>query len=130
MEVKEYSPLHYTLIQKWWFDWGWNPCPTPEMLSTSGVVVFNDDVPLVSGFLYKTDSCIAWIEHIVSNKDADTKDRALAIEVLIETLTKKAKDAGFLAVLTSSEHQGLINSFLRRDYTITENKTTILMKVL
>jgi len=102
----------YTAVCRWWESWGWPP--VPEMfLPEIGIVISNKGVDICSGFLYKTDSAACWAENYISNKDVPRELRQGAIEFLIQRLIKEAKDAGFIAMMSSVNNPSLIKKLLK-----------------
>lgn len=132
MKAMPYSEHdHYAMLASWWDSWvDWVAIP-PVMIPENGLIIYSDcGVPLCAGFLYKTDSCVAWIEHIISSKNAPKELRGGSVEFLINSLSDCAKDLGFLICLTSSNKNGLITKFENQKYQKTDLNTTILTKVL
>ena len=63
------------ILVKWWKDWGWEAPPKdflPEN-GTSGLIVFDGDEPICAGFIYLTNSEVAWVDWIISSKTYNTK---------------------------------------------------------
>jgi len=132
MKIIPYSENeHYAMLASWWESWsGWVAIP-PIMLPENGLITYSDcGVPLCAGFVYKTDSCIAWIEHIISSKNAKKELRAGSVGFLISQLSLLAKNLGFTACLTSSNQNGLIAKFENAKYQKTDTNTTILTRIL
>jgi len=88
----------YETLYEWWDDWGLLK-HHPNALSENGIVISKENVDICSGFLYSTDSHIAWIEFITMNKKATKEQRKGVLEKIMETLVKKAKDMGFKIVM-------------------------------
>jgi len=110
---------HYEEIRRWWQGWKWEPVPL-ESLPENGVIIPGFAV----GFLYKTDSNIAWLEWIVANPEADKSQRRQAVEIVIEYLTGKAKELGFKRVFTTTVHPTLKRMFGQRKYIQTDDKVS------
>lgn len=74
----------YDTLVEWWKFWRFCP-PTREVLPDNGlsgiVVTDDDDKPICAGFIYYTNSPIAWIEFIVSNPEV--KDKKIRHESLV-----------------------------------------------
>jgi hypothetical protein len=102
------------ILLGWWSDWGW-VAPEKDMLpenGTGGIIIFCDDVPVCSGFLYTTNSGIAWVEFIVSNKNFTNRSVRLdALNLLINSLSNVAKTAGHKYAYTILKNQSLMNRF-------------------
>lgn len=102
-------------LVKWWNDWRWTPPPAdflPEN-GTGGFMVCDEDYPVVAGFLYVTNSKVAWIEFIVSNFEYRHKEkRKEAIKLLIMTLERLAVIHGKKYIYSSLKNESLINSYM------------------
>ena len=74
----------------WWKDWGWE-APLKDFLpddGEGGLIVLDEDIPVCAGFIYVTNSKVAWVDWIISNKNYREKSkRQQAINLLIESLT-------------------------------------------
>ena len=88
MESKlNFRPLEeedYEIICKWWRWWRWPELPRTALPNNGkgGFMVEKNNIPIVSGFLYISNSKMAMLEWIVSNPDYREKDRQKAIELL------------------------------------------------
>jgi hypothetical protein len=119
------------LIEYWKF-WRF-PAPKKEYLpdeGRGGIMVHKDGINICAGYLFFTNSKIAWLEFIVSNHEYKENDRKEAICFLINELTHIAKSKGFKIVFTSIKNQNLINRFKECGYSVgTENTTELLIKL-
>lgn len=125
LAARPYSDKDYPTVLKWLTAQEWPPLPV-EVLPKTGFIV--DDY--CAGFLYKTDSAIAWLEWVVANPDTDYNKRGEALDNLINSLVTEAKDQGFKIVLTSCQHNRLINRYDNHGFKITDKNMTNLMRVL
>ena len=80
------------------------------------LVVERDGVPIVAGFLYSTNSKIAWMEWIISNPKE--KNKSEAIVLLISSLEKWAKDGNFEVILSIGRSKSLIEKHKKLGYTV------------
>jgi hypothetical protein len=111
MNTRIITKLDYdTILVKWWKDWRWTP-PLYDSLPSTGIIVGKDDIDICAGFVYYTNSKMAWIEYIVSNFEYKEKDRKEIIEFTINVLCELAKDAGFKYLYTSLKNESLINRY-------------------
>ena len=89
---------YYDILIDWWKDWGWDSPPDIEILpdeGESGVIVYQDDVPVCAGFIYTSNASLCWISWIVSNRNyRDREKRKESIKMLIETLSITGKKLG------------------------------------
>lgn len=100
LNVRKLAPSDYDdILTGWWKDWGWDTPPEKSILplnGTGGIIVCDGSVDICAGFLYKTNSKLAWVEWIVSNKQyKERKNRKLALELLIRSLTMMARSLGY-----------------------------------
>lgn len=121
-----------TLVSWWdgWKDWKGN-APPKEFLpqnGTGGIMISNDDVDICAGFLYTTNSKIAWLEFIVSNPNYRNKDRKEAIVMLIDVLCNIANELGFKAVFTSVKNPFLINHLKNVGFSLEATKSYEMVK--
>jgi hypothetical protein len=85
------------LLTKWWADWGMEPVQKSflPMDGKGGLIVYDGDIPVCAGFLYLTNSKVALVNWVVSNKEyRGKKNRTIAIQFLLNALTDSAKLAG------------------------------------
>lgn len=86
-------------INAWHAQWG--TLPHPEWYFPEDVYI----VPGVcSGAYYKTNSGLAYLENIVSNKDAPHEVRVAGLKLLRDYVMKKAKDDGFKMLIGWTDH--------------------------
>lgn len=110
----------YSTLVDWWKFWRFFP-PTQEVLpenGTCGIMITDDnDNEICAGFLYFTNSPIAWIEFIVSNynvKDKNVRNQALLL--LINELSSIAKDNGRNVIYSSLKNENLMNKYLESGF--------------
>lgn len=99
----------YEVLCQWWKAWRWTAPPRdflPEN-GTGGIMVQKDGVNIVAGFVYFTNSAIAWSEFIISNFDYKDKDRKEAIKILIYELNELSKSKGSKYIYTVVKNQNL-----------------------
>lgn len=102
-----------TILTPWWESWNWTP-PTKDSLPENGcggIMVSHEGRDICAGFMYFTNSKMAWLEFIVSNKEYKEKNRKEAIEFLINYLSAIAKDKGFMYIYTSLKSTPLIKRY-------------------
>lgn len=132
LKVRDYNKLQdYPVLAGFWRAQGWSPVPAQDLPPT-GVVIEDEETGtlLAAGFLYKTDSSIAWLEFIVGNPKADRTPRRLAVDLVITRLTEHAKQSGFRNVFSSLEHKGLIRRYKNHGFVETDKEMTNLIKRL
>ena len=105
-----------------WKAWPeWEQHPTKDLLPLNGcggVMVEKEGVPIAAGFLYLTNSKVAWLEWIVSNPDYRESDRKEALELLINTLEEIARSQDYSIILSIGRNKGLIETHKKLGYTV------------
>jgi hypothetical protein len=117
----------------WWKDWGWEP-PYQDFLPDNGkggIMVLDGDVPVCAGFVYTTNSKVAWVDWIISNKQYRKKpQRSEAIQLLVETLTNICKNTGHKYTYALIKHSSLIGTYEKLGYIKGDGYTGEMIKVL
>ena len=121
----------YPTLLKWWSD---NRFPAPgqhalPLNGTGGLMVSIDDRDICAGFIYDTNSSLAWLEFVVMDfhfKDRKLREQAkiYLIERLCEVLPNKK------AVFTSVKNDGLIDSLIDSGFVLTSKNTVEMIKPL
>ena len=125
---------HYdTVLEKWWKDWGWVP-PKRDFLpndGTGGMMVLDGDIPVCAGFMYATNSKVAWVDWIISNKEyKDRVKRKEALMLLIDTITNVCKNTGFTYSYALIKHKALIKTYEELGYTKGDEYNSEMIKAL
>lgn len=95
----------------WWDWWRWKVIPKdflPEN-GTGGIMVSKDNIGIVAGFLYATNSKVMILDFVVSNPEYKKKDRKAAIELLIKEAESKAKKSGYKYMFSVGRSTHLID---------------------
>jgi len=106
------------ILVGWWKDWGWEAIPKdflPED-GEGGVIIFDGEVPVCAGFMYATNSKVAWIEFIISNKQYDKEKRKKALVLLVDALNNVCKNGGFVYVYSILKNKSLIETYESQGY--------------
>ena len=121
------------ILVGWWKDWKWIP-PVKDFLPLNGlggIMVEWDDIPVCAGFIIQTNSKVAWIEWIVSNKNFKEKlHRKDALNLLVQTLTDVAKKTGSTYAYTILKSPSLINTYKNNGYLGEEQNINEMIKKL
>ncbi len=64
---------------------------TPEALPRTGFIIPGK----VAGFLYRTDSSVAWIENLVAAPTLEREERNKLVDAIVTAISQKAKALGF-----------------------------------
>jgi hypothetical protein len=116
----------YDLLVSWWKQWRWTAPPRDFLPQngTGGVMIEKDGKQVVAGFIYLTNSAVAWSEFIISNFDYKESDRHEAIKFLISELSRIAQDCGAKYVYTVVKNQSLQKLYQEIGYTNGSQKVT------
>ena len=121
-----------TLV-KWWEDWGWTPPPKDFLPDggKGGMMIYDGETPVCAGFIYLTNSNVALIEFLVSNKEYRKKPhRKQAMGLLVETLTNISKNQGAKYCYSLLKHKSLMNTFESLGYVKGDSNTYEMIKNL
>lgn len=120
-------------LKGWWADWGWT-APARDFLpddGEGGLMVLDEDVPVCAGYMYATNSKVAWVDWIISNKEYRKKpQRSEAISMLIATLTEISKNTGFKYCYALLKHKGLIETYEQLGYIKGDADASEMIKLL
>lgn len=121
------------ILVSWWNDWRWTP-PTKDFLpdnGTGGFIVYDGEVPVCAGFAYITNSKVAWVDWIISNKNyTDRVGRRAAIRFLIDSLTDICESVGSKYVYALIKNQHLIKVYEGLGYVKGDSYTSEMIKTL
>jgi len=121
------------ILAGWWKDWGFTPVAKDFLPDngSGGIIILDGDCPVCAGFLYTTNSSVAWVDWIVSNKEYRKKPhRITAIKLLLETLTNIAKNTGHKYSYALIKNSKLVDHYVGIGYTKSCGYTEELIKKL
>lgn len=115
LKARLLKPDDYQILVGWWKFWRFTP-PSIEFLpdyGTGGIILEDEEgTAYCAGFLYETNSDVAWMEFIVSNPGIkDKKLRSQSLDFLIEELSNFALREGFTWIFSSLKHPSLIKAY-------------------
>jgi hypothetical protein len=120
------------ILKGWWHDWGWEP-PQKDFLpddGKGGIIILDEDEPVCAGFMYTTNSKVAWVDWIISSKTYRKPERKEAILLLVDTLTNICRNTGHKYVYALIKHQSLIGTYEELGYIKGDGYTSEMIKVL
>jgi len=134
LHIRELNETDYDdILVGWWNQWGWKS-PEKDFLPNNGkggVIVFDGDIPVCAGFMYLTNSKVAWVDWIISNKEYTKKpQRKDAIKLLVSSLTDICKKAGSKYSYALIKNQSLIEMYESLGYIKGDSYTGEMIKVL
>jgi hypothetical protein len=135
MDIRIAKHSDYKILEEWWSFWRF-PAPSQESLPQldenlfNGIIASKDNKDIASGFLYKTNSNMCWIEFIVTNPKTTSEERNEGVLKVLEELSSVAKRLGFSIVFSSIKNQNLINKYIDCGFIEGTKGTTELIKIL
>jgi len=134
IRVDSLKPGDYDdILVGWWKDWRWTP-PSRDFLPLNGeggFMIYDDDIPVVAGFLYLTNSKVAWCEFVVSNINyKDKEKRKEAMVSLLYSLEILAKANGKKFLYSVMSNQSLINIYKECGYVESSSGFKEMIKIL
>jgi len=98
---------------------------------SGGVMVLDNDIPVCAGFIYMTNSKVAWVDWIISNKNYKVKpNRKMAIKLLIKTLTQMCRDLGFTFSYALIKNNSLMDTYKDLGYSEADQYNKEMIKKL
>lgn len=134
LKIRELNESDYeNILVGWWKDWGWMP-PQKDFLPNEGkggIIIYDDDVPICAGYMYLTNSKVAWVDWIISNKKYTKKPhRKDAIKLLVSSLTEVCRNTGSKYVYALIKSRHLIETYEGLGYRRGDSYTSEMIKVL
>ena len=123
LSLRALKESDYEDMSSWWKWWRWPEVSkdTLPMNGIGGLMVYKDDILIVAGFLYLSNSKVAWLDWIVSNPQYRQSDRKDALEVLIMGLEDVAISQGYNTIISIARNKSLINIHEQLGYTVDKN---------
>jgi hypothetical protein len=122
LNIRSIQESDWEMLQSWWKAWGW-PEMSKDLLPLNGLgglIVEKENKPIAAGFLYLTNSKVAWTEWIVSDPDYRETDRAECLTMLVSGLEDVAISTGYKIILSIGRNKGLLNIHKELGYTVDE----------
>ena len=132
--IRELSETDYDdILVGWWKQWEWE-APKRDFLPNDGkggIIVYDGDIPICSGFMYLTNSKVAWVDWIISNKEYTNKlQRRDAIKLLVSALTEICKKSGSKYSYALIKNESLIGMYEELGYIKGDSYTNEMIKIL
>jgi len=132
--IRELNEFDYEeILCVWWEQWGWN-APAKDFLPNDGkggIIVYDGDTPVCAGFMYLTNSKVAWVDWIISNKEYIKKpNRRDAIKLLVSSLADICKSTGSKYSYALIKNESLIEMYEELGYIKGDSYTIEMIKVL
>lgn len=111
MNIRKLTDKDWDTLVSWWDNWPKWQAPVKDFLPENGkggLIVEINNIPVVAGFIYLTNSKTALLEWIVSNPKYREADRKDAIELLITGSENLVKSLDYKYLFAVMQHKGLI----------------------
>lgn len=131
--VRVLTEADYEMLAGWWKAWRWTPPPQDFLPQNGagGLMIEKEGICIVAGFIYFTNSAVAWSEFIISNFDfKDKVEREQAIDILISELTRIAGERGAKYIYTVVKNQNLKNRYQKMGYQVGSQKVDEMFMIL
>jgi hypothetical protein len=93
----------YATLVKWWKQWEFGVVPK-ECLPPDGIIVEDNGTPICAGGLYIGEGTqFAFMEWIVTDKNADARRTHTALKMCIDRIMYLAKSKGIKLVYTATK---------------------------
>tara|TARA_B100000941_G_scaffold255079_1_gene203577 strand:- start:263 stop:727 length:465 start_codon:yes stop_codon:yes gene_type:complete len=108
MKVRNWNrDKDYDTLVKWWNQWEFGVVPK-ECLPPDGIIIEIDGKPICAGGLYiGVGTEFAFMEWIVTDKNADSKSVHKSLRLCIESIMQMAQSKGMKLVYTATKEEAL-----------------------
>jgi hypothetical protein len=135
MSQLTFRPLQdqdYETICDWWKWWRWPIVPKENLPNngTGGFMVQNNNIPIVCGFVYITNSNLTWLEFIVSNPEYRQEDRRSAIKMLMSECEKFCVSIGKKAIFSIGRNKHLLEIHKELGWTVDKKPSYEIVKTI
>ena len=130
LNIRRIEDQDYSKLKKWWDAWPEWQAPPKTFLPDTGFIVEKNDISIVAGYIYMTNSKAALLEWVISNPDYRESDRKDAIELLIQAVERVLKDQGIVHVFTIGRNKHLINTHKKLGWMVDEKPSYEIIKNL
>ena len=121
----------YATLVKWWKQWEFGVVPK-ECLPPDGIIVEDNGLPICAGGLYIGEGTqFAFMEWIVTDKNADARRTHTALKMCIDRIMDLAKSKGIKLVYTATKEQALHKRYTKyHDMVLTETNVKTFLRDL
>ena len=130
LNIRRLNNEDYSTLVKWWDAWPEWQAPPKTFLPDTGFIVEKNNIGIVAGYVYMTNSKAALLEWIISNPEYRESDRKDAITLLIQAVERVLSDQGIKHVFTIGRHKSLINLHKKLGWMVDEKPSYEIIKNL
>ena len=118
LNIRRLNDEDYSTLVKWWDAWPKWQAPPKDFLPDTGFIVEKNNISIVAGFVYMTNSKAALFEWVISNPEYRESDRKDAIELLINAVEQVLKDQGIKHVFSIGRNKHLIETHKKLNWIV------------
>jgi len=130
LNIRRLNDEDYSTLVRWWDAWPEWQAPPKTFLPDTGFIVEKNNIGIVAGYVYMTNSKAALLEWIISNPEYRESDRKDAITLLIQAVERVLSDQGIKHVFTIGRHKSLINLHKKLGWMVDEKPSYEIIKNL
>jgi len=108
MDIRNISPDDWDTLVEWGIDKDKDLLPKD---GTGGLMVHVEHLPIAAGFIYLTNSKLAFINDIIYDKNKDEKLLHNSLDLLIVAFEQTLKELGFKTIVIINTDEMLNNSY-------------------
>jgi|TARA_R100001530_G_scaffold35893_1_gene28008 hypothetical protein len=108
MDIRNISPGDWDTLVAWGIDKNKDLLPKD---GTGGLLVHLENIPIAAGFIYLTNSKLAFINDIIYDKDKDEKLLHNSLDLLIVAFEQTLKELGFKSIIVIGTNEMLNDSY-------------------
>ena len=130
--ARKLNDKDYECLVNWWKWWRWTPIPRNFLPDngTGGIIIEKENIPIVAGFIYNTNSDAVVVEWIISNPEYKDKDRKQAIEALLNTIEAVCKKQGKKYMFSIGRSKHLIETHKKLEWHVESKSSYELVKTI
>ena len=113
LNIRKLTENDWVVLKQWWDAWPEWDAPPKDFLpdnGTGGLMVESEGEPIVSGFMYITNSKGVLLEWIISNPKYREEYRNDAINLLLIGVENLCKDLGYKYIFSIGRNKSLITT--------------------
>tara|TARA_R110002126_G_scaffold219971_1_gene365339 strand:- start:227 stop:634 length:408 start_codon:yes stop_codon:yes gene_type:complete len=133
LNLRELNKGDYdTTLCPWWLAYGFTP-PLKEFLPNNGeggMIVYEGEEPICAGYLYETNSSVAWSEWVISDKNYVGDNKSEAVSLLLQGIEDLAKGKGFSFIFANNNNSALVKHYKKNGYTVGCSDSTEIIKAI
>ncbi len=130
--ARKLNDKDYDCLVNWWKWWRWTPIPKNFLPDngTGGIMIEKENVPIIAGFIYHTNSDAVVVEWIISNPEYKDKDRKQAVELLLNTIEAVCKKQGKKYMFSIGRSKHLIDTHKKLGWVVDEKPSHEIVKII